>query len=150
MTMTVAIRPSPYATGERALADRAVLVGCDYPFCERALKLPVNLQSSDNQCRRDALRYLHAKRPNGWYSDTRGTIHYCGHHADEIGGPATVTDPEVRKALARQVHPAGSKQEGRTFRDRLTPPDPAGESLPILLGAIPPSDGENDGEEDSQ
>ncbi len=127
MTMVVALRPSPFATGERALGDRAVLVGCDYPLCTRALKLPVNLQSSDNQCLRDALRYLHTKRPNGWYADTRGTIFYCGPHADEIGGPATVTDPQTKKDLARQKHPAGKQR--RT--------DQAGEHFPMLLGAVP-------------
>lgn len=64
---------------------RAALVGCDFPLCDRALELPVNLQSSSNQCRRDTIRYIDREHPHGWNTAQRGTLFYCRKHSEMKG-----------------------------------------------------------------
>lgn len=83
--ITVAFRPSPFTTGEKSLGKRASLVVCDFTGCDKALEFPVNLQSSDYQCKRDTIRYMFRKQPHGWRCDERGTYFYCRKHATTKG-----------------------------------------------------------------
>ncbi|WNY15117.1 hypothetical protein SEA_MACGULLY_12 [Rhodococcus phage MacGully] len=73
-------RPSPIV-GQPA--KRASLVGCDFPFCDKALEFPVNLHATDAKCKNDTIRYMKKNRPNGWFTD--GKLFYCKHHAELKG-----------------------------------------------------------------
>lgn len=64
---------------------RASLVSCDFAGCDKALELPVNLQSSENQCIRDTIRYIDREHPHGWVTDARGSYWYCSAHAIMLG-----------------------------------------------------------------
>lgn len=74
-------RPSGLIGG---IGKRAAAVGCDYPFCEKALEFPVDLQSTDEKCKRDTIRYMMRKSPHGWHTD--GRKFYCKAHAPKTGG----------------------------------------------------------------
>lgn len=64
---------------------RASLVSCDFPLCDKALEFPVNLQSSDHQCKRDTIRYLDVKHPHGWHTAERGSLFFCRTHSEIKG-----------------------------------------------------------------
>ena len=87
MGMKVGRRPG--GGGESmGLAERAVVIGCDQPFCEKGLTFPVNLQSTDSQCIRDAKRFFsennRGPQVSGWYIDTSvdPAKFFCSRHAD--------------------------------------------------------------------
>lgn len=62
---------------------RAALIGCDSALCDKGMYIGVNTESTVAQCLRDTIRYLIAKKPNGWTVDA--TVDpvkvFCGHHS---------------------------------------------------------------------
>lgn len=80
MTIRIGRRPSILVGG---LPSRRSLVGCDFPLCEKALEFPVDLQSTDDKCRIDTIRYIMRASPNDWHTD--GRKFYCGTHAPKTG-----------------------------------------------------------------
>ena len=86
MTIRVGYRPGTPQGG--SYAPRATLVGCDQPFCDKALHFPVDLQSSDAACIRATIRFLEInkgkEKVSGWVVDTSvsPTKFFCRNHAE--------------------------------------------------------------------